>query len=176
MPVRGYAFQQQANQTRLVLSDMIGRTAQDMEAIEKAFDKHPDVFIIDHLNEISSEKDKLSSIEKYLGTVREMAIRRNVALVICCQVNRAARMDDEKKPQLHQLKGSGCIEERADNVILLHYPYLYDERKSKNELEIIVAKNRYGATGYGNVHLAPQFSRISDDGLPEPTKEPSWQE
>ena len=157
-------FKKQIANTKLIISDMIGRTAQDLETIEKAFSKHPDVIIIDHLNEISSEQNKFIAIEQYLSKIREMAIRRNVALVLCCQVNRSSRTDEDKTPQLHQLKGSGSIEEKADNVILLHYPYLYDKSISQNELHIIVAKNRYGATGYGKVHIYPQYSRISDNG------------
>jgi hypothetical protein len=75
--------------------------------IEDAFERHPDVIVIDHLNEISGGENKFAAIETYLGKIREMAIRRNVALVVCSQVNRSSRMDDDKKPQLHQIKG--CV-------------------------------------------------------------------
>jgi replicative DNA helicase len=100
-------FKSKLGKTKLVLSDMIGRTAQDLKAIEDAFERHPDVIVIDHLNEISGGDNKSLAIEQYLGRIREMAIRRNVALVVCSQVNRSSRSDDDKKPQLHQIKG--CV-------------------------------------------------------------------
>jgi hypothetical protein len=73
-------------------------------------------------------------------------------------------MDDDKKPQLHQIKGSGSIEEKADVCVMLHYPYFYDKSENINELQVIVAKNRYGATGHAKLYVHPQYSRISDDG------------
>jgi replicative DNA helicase len=157
-------FKSKLGRTKLVLSDMIGRTAQDLKTIEDAFSRHPDVIVIDHLNEISGGDNKSLAIEQYLGRLREMAIRRNVALVLCCQVNRTSRSDEDKKPQLHQLKSSGAIEEKADSVIMLHYPYFYDKTEDMNELQVIVAKNRYGATGHAKLYVHPQYSRISDDG------------
>lgn len=157
-------FKEQLSKTKLVLSDMIGRTAQDVKMVEDAFERHPDVIVIDHLNEISGGDNKYQAIEQYLGKIREMAIRRNVALVVCSQVNRSSRMDDDKKPQLHQIKGSGSIEEKADCCIMLHYPYFYDKSENINELQVIVAKNRYGATGHAKLYVHPQYSRISDDG------------
>lgn len=157
-------FKAMLDSTKLVLSDMIGRTSQDIRTIEEAFERHPDVIVIDHLNEISGGENKYQAIEHYLGKIREMAIRMDVALVVCSQVNRSSRMDDDKKPQLHQIKGSGSIEEKADAVIMLHYPHFYDKTENINELQVIVAKNRYGATGHAKLFVHPQFSRISDDG------------
>jgi replicative DNA helicase len=174
-------FKRQLSSTRLVISDMIGRTVQDIENINKAFETYPDVFIIDHLNEISADQNKHVVIEKYLSTIREMAIRRNTALVVCCQVNRVSRSEDDKRPQLHQLKGSGSAEEKADNVVLLHWNYLYSHDESeKNKLQVMVAKNRYGATGFGEVYFHPEYSRLSDDGcvfkVPERQEAVAWQE
>ena len=119
--------------------------------------------IIDHLNEISGDQNKWVQIEKYLGVIREMAVRRNVALVVCCQVNRASQAEKDRRPQLHQLKGASAIEEKADSVILLHMPSKYDDAANPNDLEIMVAKNRYGATGFGKVCIYPQFSKITDE-------------
>lgn len=150
---------------RLVLSDMVGRTVKDIETVNRAFETYPDVFIIDHLNEVSGEQNKHVVIENYLTKIREMAIRRNTALVVCCQVNRVSRSEDDKRPQLHQLKGAGAIEEKADNVVLLHWNYLYShDENEKHRLHIYVAKNRYGKTGYGEIYFHPEYSRLSDDG------------
>jgi len=106
-------FKEILKTSRFVMSDMIGRNVQDIHAIDKAFEKKPDVLIIDHLNEIGGDQKKSAAIEKYLDTLRAMAIRSNVALVICCQVNRTSQTEGDKTPQLHQLKG--CI--HPDSIV-----------------------------------------------------------
>jgi replicative DNA helicase len=158
------SFKEKLDSTKLVLSDMIGRTAQDIKTVEDAFERHPDVIVIDHLNEVGGGENKSLAIEQYLGHIRELCIRRNVALVLCAQVNRTSRMDDDKKPQLHQIKSSGSVEEKADCCLLLHYPYFYDKTENINELQVIVAKNRYGKTGHAKLFVHPEYSKISDDG------------
>lgn len=163
--VRKYAeFKDQISKYRLVISDMIGRTTADIEDIDKAFATYPDVFVIDHLNEISAGQNKFEAIDKYLTTIRAMAIRRDCALVVCCQVNRSSRTDEDKMPQLHQLKGSGSIEEKADSCVLINYQRMYDQDASKNDIDIFISKNRNGPTGYGKLYIHPEYSRISDDG------------
>lgn len=155
-------FMEKLEAMDLVISDMIGRDVTDIGYIETLFKKAPDVIIIDHLNEIRGGDNKVTALEEYLDTLRAYAIRKNIALVVCCQVNRSSRTDGEKRPQLHQLKGAGCIEEKADVVLLLHYPYLYDDNERQDQLEVHVAKNRNGMTGFGVVTIHPEFSRIEE--------------
>jgi replicative DNA helicase len=45
------------------------------------------------------------------------------------------------------LRESGAIEQDADIVLLLHRPEYYDPNDSPGEAELIIAKNRSGATG-----------------------------
>ena len=56
----------------------------------------------------------------------------------------------DKRPNLQYLRDSGAIEQDADCVILLHRPMYYEEQETpppREEIEIIVAKNRHGPTG-----------------------------
>ena len=95
-----------------------------------------------------------------------MAIRYNFAAVICSQVNRTSQETDEKSPKLHQLKGTGKLEEAADIVFLLHWPYFYDRKEeTKNKFQIYVAKNKLGQTGRLNIFYHPQFYRFSEENI-----------
>ncbi|WP_242941208.1 DnaB helicase C-terminal domain-containing protein, partial [Sporobacter termitidis] len=58
----------------------------------------------------------------------------------------------DKRPQLHNLRDSGDIEQDADGVMLMYRPGYYKREEAApqwgaDELEIIVAKNRHGNTG-----------------------------
>jgi hypothetical protein len=53
------------------------------------------------------------------------------------------------------------IHNSADVVMLLHYPYHYDNNKDKNEILLNVAKNRDGRTGRIKMKIEPEFSRIT---------------
>lgn len=162
-------FKKDMKTYRLNLSDMIGRQINDIEDILKDVSSPPDIIIIDHIQEISGDRKK-EAIDKYLDRMREVAIRQDMAIVICSQINRISQEADDRSPQLHQLKGSGALEEKADNVILLHWPYHYDQGKDFNYFELNVAKNRNGPTGYIKLLYEPQHCRFSNGGEDERTR------
>ena len=156
-------FKSKINSIPLLMSDMIGRTWEEVDFVLTSLGTKPDVVIIDHLQEISARGlKKMDVIEEYLNHMRELAIRNNFALIVCSQVNRMGQADKDRRPQLHQLKGSGAIEEKADMVLLLHWQHHYDNDADKNLLEINVAKNRCGATGNIDVRFIPENSRLED--------------
>lgn len=145
----------------LNLSDMIGRGVDDIDNILDNVKTPPDAIVIDHIQEISGDRKK-EAMEKYLDRLRETAIRKNIAMVICSQVNRISQEGEDRSPQLHQLKGTGALEEKADNVLLLHWPYHYKNSGNFNYFEVNVAKNRNGRTGYIKLFYEPQFCRFNN--------------
>ena len=69
-------------------------------------------------------------------------------VVVLAQLNRESAR--EKRPQLHQLRDSGSIEQDADAVILLYREGYFSPEDVDNSTEIIefiIAKNRHGSTG-----------------------------
>ena len=156
-----------------LMSDMIGRNWNEVDKVITALGTKPDVVIVDHLQEITSKgMEKNVAIEEYLNHMRELAIRNNFAIVVCSQINRAGQGEKDRTPQLHQLKGSGAIEEKADVVMLLHWQHHYDENSDKNKLELHVAKNRFGATGYIDIKFIPEYSKLEDYGKTTNYKKP----
>jgi replicative DNA helicase len=148
----------------LIISDMIGRDFRDIDEVIKSMGGAPDVLIIDHLHEIGGQGEQKGFIDRYIEKARASCIKNNYALILCSQVNRmAAAGEGTREPQLHQLKGSGNIEQCADQVWLLHWEYHYGYKEEiKNEFQVHVAKNRDGSTGYIKLRVIPEYYQLSD--------------
>jgi replicative DNA helicase len=84
-----------------------------------------------------SEYERLCEISRSLGELKK---EFQVCLIACVQVSRAVHMNEDKRPDLKDLKGSGSWEEDADRVLFIHRPSYFG--KSDNRTEIIQAKDR----------------------------------
>ena len=147
-----------------IASDMIGKDWKEVEEYLKKISPKPDAVFIDHIQEIRGLNQKVA-IDDYLSNMRELCIRNDFALVICSQCNRLSYEDQKdavRGPQLHHLKSTGDLEQKADIVLLLHWPYHYDKLKTRELLEINIAKNRDGETGYQKLRFRPQNFLLSD--------------
>ncbi len=167
------AFKEKLKKMPLVVTDGIGRNWQEVYDYLEQLPKKPKVIIIDHVQEAkdASQPNQRAVIEEYLRKLREMAIRHDFAAIVLSQVNRSAQEADHKEPKLHHLKGTGYLEEGADVIMLLHWPYYYSKKRGENDRFIInVAKNRNGRTGYVEVSYTPQHYLFADY-VPKPKDE-----
>lgn len=156
----------------LVINDMLGKTWEDIEQVLKDTKLGPDAVIVDYIQTIATQdgKNKLDTMNEYIRQFREMAIRNDFAGVVCSQINRTMADEKTKEPQLHQLKGSGFLEEHADVVILLSWPYKYlkhSEGKVYTQEQFhrfyaYVAKNKDGQTGYQKLKFTPDYYLFED--------------
>lgn len=110
-----------------------------------------DLLIIDYMSLIDgrrqrgeSRQDEVARISKGL---KQLARELSVPVVCLCQLNRQNELRDEKRPRLSDLRESGQIEQDADAVLMIHRPEYYDLNDRPGEADLIVAKNRNGATG-----------------------------
>ncbi|MBK5199974.1 MAG: replicative DNA helicase [Spirochaetaceae bacterium] len=115
-------------------------------------EKDIDILFIDYIGLIQSSNtnnglvprhEQIASISRML---KQLTRELNIPIVVLSQVG---RQSDGALPKLSDLRESGAIEQDADVVILLH-------RKSDSEdliqdTEVLIAKNRNGATG--KLHL-----------------------
>lgn len=66
-------------------------------------------------------------------------------------------------PMLSDLRESGAIEQDADIVMFIYRDDYYDdESENKNIAEIIIAKNRHGATGTIELQWVGQYTTFSN--------------
>lgn len=112
-----------------------------------------DAVLIDQLTGISNEGiyQKGMRGDELLGekaqALKNLSVELGVPVVLYHQLKRESTKNEDNRPTLTDLKNSGALEEKADNVGLFHRPGYYkrDETR-KNEAEIIVAKQRDGET------------------------------
>lgn len=116
--------------------------------------RKPDILYIDlfgKLDDVSSEKDQASRIEKKLRDARTVA--RNHDVHICCIVQLKRSFDISKltynkkvpRPSLDKIKNSGAFAEEADLLLLLHRNKYYLPELDYDIVEFHIAKQRQGA-------------------------------
>lgn len=108
----------------------------------------------------SNERERLT----YVSNMIQQAAQESGAVVIeLAQLNRDADDRAGHRPELSDIYGSGAFEHDAHCTILLYRPDFYDRDDPRvGEIDLIVAKQRDGATG--TVTLAHQLrcQRIVD--------------
>ena len=106
---------------------------------------------IDYLQLMQSGKrneSRVNEIGEISRAMKIMAKELNVPVICLSQLSRAVEKREDKRPMLSDLRESGAIEQDADIVLFIYRDDYYDdESEEKNNAEVIIAKNRHGATG-----------------------------
>ncbi|MDR7694132.1 replicative DNA helicase [Riemerella anatipestifer] len=112
------------------------------------------VLFVDYLQLVTHEKSKTreQEISKISQGLKSIAKELDIPVIALSQLSREVEKRPNKRPQLSDLRDSGSIEQDADAVIFLYRPEYYnidewteyDNEPTKNEIEIIIAKNRHG--------------------------------
>lgn len=119
-----------------------------------------DVLIIDYLTLLKS-KDKYMSRELEVAEISRklklLALDIKIPIIILVQLNRDA---ENKIPTMANIRESGSIEQNCDNIIFLHNED--SEKKSIEIVNVILEKQRQGATGIIKLAFFKRYSRFSN--------------
>ncbi|EUJ56438.1 replicative DNA helicase [Listeria fleischmannii] len=122
------------------------------------------VAIIDYLGLMETKKQfmnetlKIADITKSL---KRLAKKHNMPIILLSQLSRTLMSRQDKRPMLSDLRDSGAIEQDADMIIFLHREDYYDrEAESDGTMDVIVAKNREGATGDIKLAFIKEYSKF----------------
>lgn len=137
--------------------------------------------IVDYLQIVqmagASRYEKVTEISVAL---KAMAARLQVPVIVLAQLNRGVEQREDKRPMMSDLKESGQLEQDADTVIFCYRDEYYLERmkpepddspedhdewrrlmeRSRNRLDLIVAKQRQGPIGSVRVGFNPALNYI----------------
>lgn len=156
--------------TNLVLSDQVGKTWKEIDDLLEDMNPRPDVVFLDYIQAIKGAGTMdVGVLDEYIKNFRTMAKRYNYAGVLVSQINRSGQtVKGDKSPEIHQLKGTGFLEEHADVIVLLFWPHLVDSSKPAAEYWVHVAKNRSGRTGHIRLSYEGKYYLFKDRSVDEP--------
>jgi replicative DNA helicase len=106
-----------------------------------------------------------SNIGKVTKSLKQLAKRHGIDVILLAQVNRGVELRPNKMPLISDLRASGRIEEDADVIMFALRPFYYDQTKDPYELAIGVNKNRHGACGTLKACIDLKSSVVFDESL-----------
>jgi replicative DNA helicase len=150
-----------------------------------------DLVIVDYLQLMSSTnqgENRATEISEISRSLKGMAKELDVPVIALSQLSRAVEQRDDKRPMLSDLRESGSIEQDADMVWFVYREDYYvaarepkrpvesDEPKVHEQhaawaaqmesvyglAELIVAKQRHGATGKVRLRFEAKITKFSD--------------
>ncbi len=136
----------------------------------------------------SSDGNRVQEISEISRGLKTLAKELNVPVIALSQLSRAVEQREDKRPQLSDLRESGSIEQDADIVLFVYREEYYVQAKEpkrpiegdnakvwedhqawQNDMErvygmseLIVAKQRHGATGKVKMKFDSRITRFSD--------------
>ena len=136
---------------------------------------------VDYLQLMQSTRfadNRVMQISEITQGLKAIAKELDVPVIALSQLSRAVESREDKKPMLQDLRESGTIEQDADIVMFIYRDAYYlgnmpkDERKlaewheavqkSKNKVEIIIAKHRNGPTGTVELYYDTRLSKFGN--------------
>ena len=136
----------------------------------------------------SSNDNRVQEISEISRGLKTLAKELNVPVMALSQLSRAVEQREDKRPQLSDLRESGSIEQDADIVMFVYREEYYVQSREPKQggegddakihdahqewarqmeavyglAELIIAKQRHGATGKVRLKFEAKITRFSD--------------
>lgn len=124
------------------------------------------LIIIDYLQLMSTTK-RVESRQQFISdmsrSLKMLARELDVPVIALSQLNRAVDSRPDHKPVLADLRESGAIEQDADVVMFIYRDDYYNPDTDKKGIaEIIIAKQRKGATGSVDLVWLQEYTKFAN--------------
>ncbi|MBR0410565.1 MAG: replicative DNA helicase [Eubacterium sp.] len=155
--------------SRLIIDDTATTLSEIRSKCRRYKQVHDiDMVVIDYLQLMSgsagrrneSRQQEISEISRAL---KVLARELNIPIIALSQLSRAVEARQDHRPMLSDLRESGAIEQDADVVMFLYRDEYYNpDTEKKNLAEVIVAKQRNGATGSLELVWLGQYTKFAN--------------
>lgn len=171
------------DQRGLTMAELAARTRAEAQRM-KAEGVDLGLVVVDHLGLIKPSGryagNKVLETGEVSDALATLAKEQNIALVALHQLNRGTEARENKRPTLADLRNSGDLEQDADVVCFAYREAYYLERNKfdagsqqeaqrqteldacRNTMEVLIAKNRNGATTTVNLFCDMASNALRD--------------
>jgi len=117
-------------------------------------------FGLDYLQKFSTPKgmEKAEKRVQYAyaaSVIADLADDLGVLAIPLVQLNRGVEQRTDRRPMMSDIRECGEIEEHADTVMMVYRDGYYTGKQDDHSAELIIRKQRDGATGTAMVHYEP---------------------
>ena len=120
--------------------------------------------VLDYIQKLGDRDagNRAQAIGKYSGACKDIAKMFNIPFVALAQINRSVEGQSNKRPTMASIKDSGDLEQDSDLLLMLYRDEYYkSDTEDNGVMEIIVGKNRNGATGTCKVSFDPAIGKFA---------------
>jgi replicative DNA helicase len=160
----------------ILIDDTPALSLRELRARARRFRMNKDLFggkktgliVVDYLQLMrgspqaakASREQEISEISRGL---KSLAKELDVPVLALSQLNRSLENRTDKRPQLSDLRESGAIEQDADVIMFIYRDVVYNKDcENPHIAEVILGKNRHGATGTVETHFEGRYTRFEN--------------
>ncbi len=162
------------SKARILIDDTPALSIRELRARARRFastkelfeDKQYGLIVIDYLqlmrgNGGSRQSNREQEISEISRGLKALAKELHCPVLALSQLNRSLESRTDKRPQLSDLRESGAIEQDADLIMFIYRDVVYNaDTEEPNIAEILLGKNRHGATGTVKTVFEGRYTRF----------------
>lgn len=125
-------------------------SCQSIDEAERVINQHCELYgvklvAVDYLQLLDSKgTSRYETVTDISKRLKQAALRNRCAVLALCQLNREIEKRDGRQPKLSDLRESGQIEQDADVILFLEWPYRNDSEEDPELYQIFCSKRRNG--------------------------------
>lgn len=168
-----------AEREKAVIIESCGTITRACEEIERVVkDENVKIAFVDYAQILSSHgKSRYDQVTEVSQQLRRITSRLEIVTVVLAQMNRGIEDRKTFTPVMRDLKESGQLEQDADVVLFGVWPHRINSKKSPNEYQFYVGKNRNRGimTASFQCYFAPSRQMLTTEKVRSESRGDAWE-